>query len=595
MSSAHAGVVLESLPQLSGKPWREGGEAFIFEHPTEKNQLIKVFHKNQIRTPRTGPGAAHLVDLYSLSEGLSPSQSRRLSDCFSWPITLYGTSIDKIDGIAIRRADENFWLEYTNTFETIYTVQNLAFLGPALSKPIIVSAPYTSVSFENRIEIAMEFLRALSVLWQLGFRYCDYSENNLLWAFEPRPCVFVIDAEGCSRPGTKENRSPGWMPLDDQLGFSIESDRSQCALVVWRVICGDMKFSPPNSQIDSPARNLQKSTIRLIAKLRHEGTAELAAELLEDLKQYRGSVISDAAFEWAVSTQYADVVLDYAPEKPSRYQQEIIDRALDQRRLENDIRSSAPAVRRAKLSRSVPIAGFEFDISLNQSSAEIQHEPELLRELALEGEFAQIAEVFATSKDSMEINNVVTRSIQSALSIFGAPKIHAVRAQSGHQRFEWAWPGAPFVNCAKVDIIGPNSDLLNTTIAYRKTSKSGLTLPIDSAYPENSVLQISLGLVTPNNQFVFCPLTGEAPVATSHRPMNSVHQSTGTAAPIGPELTDRTWTPVEARESARGESKDTETEDEDVLDLFPPTQIGERPRFFGRLASSIRGFTRRRV
>jgi hypothetical protein len=383
------------------------------------------------------------------------------------------------------------------------------------------------------------------------------------------------------------------MPLDEKLGQSLESDRSQCALVVWRVICGDMKYSPPNSQIDSPARNLQKSTIRLIAKLRHEGTAELAAELLEDLKQYRGKTISDAAFDWAVSTQYANVVLDYAPKNPSTSQQEVIERARAQKKLESEILSANPSLRKVKLSRSVPIAGFEFDISLNQSSAEIQHEPELLRELALEGEFAQIAEVFATSKDSMEINNVVTRSIQSALSIFGAPKIHAVRAQSGHQRFEWAWPGASYVNCAKVEIIGPNGDLLNNTIAYRKTSKSGLTLPIDSTYPASSVLQLSLGLVTPNKQFVFCPLVGEASIATSNA-MPSGAGSTSESPSII-EVAERMWTPVEARESARGESKDTETEDEDVLDLFPPTQIGERPRFFGRLASSIRGFTRRRV
>jgi hypothetical protein len=178
------------------------------------------------------------------------------------------------------------------------------------------------------------------------------------------------------------------------------------------------------------------------------------------------------------------------------------------------------------------------------------------------------------------------------LSIFGAPKIHAVRAQSGHQRFEWAWPGASYVNCAKVEIIGPNGDLLNNTIAYRKTSKSGLTLPIDSTYPASSVLQLSLGLVTPNKQFVFCPLVGEASIATSNA-MPSGAGSTSESPSII-EVAERMWTPIEPRESTVEELPPDEPEaEEEIVDLTLPQVGRERTGFFGRFASRLKQLSQR--
>ena len=539
-----APISLFPLPFLAEPPWNDkGGEAFIYEHPADKEFLVKVFHVNRVRRGRRGPEAVHLIDLNSFSEGLSPSQSVRLSECFSWPATLYGSSLDCIDGIAIRRAADEFWLDYEDVYGWNHQVQNLAFLGEFLKAPIIKKAPYTDISFEDRIDLAMEFLRSMQVLWELGYRYGDYSENNLLWAFQPRPRVFIIDAETCSRPGTKGPRTNGWAPLDQKLGYTLEADRSQCALLIWRVVNGAMSVYPPDIANTAHARKLSKTTIGLIDRLYQKGTDQLADALLNDLRQYRGQENINKAFEWAVSTQFANIVLDYAPANPTQAQSDVIRRARDQQLLEQEILALEPNFRRYRLSHAVPVAGFEFDISALSTNVSIEHDAELLREMALNGEFEQIAEIFAVADQSMTLNRVVTRSIQVAISQFGAPRIAQGVSGPSSQRFEWGWPGANYINCARIEIIGPDGKVLNEATAYRKSSKSGVTLPIDDTFPANSVLTLSLGLVTPNDQTVFCPLKTEVYIATKpqrQRSGTSTYTPTSTRSPFDVET--RTWT-----------------------------------------------------
>jgi hypothetical protein len=330
--------------------------------------------------------------------------------------------------------------------------------------------------------------------------------------------VFIIDSETCSRPGTKGPRTNGWAPLDQKLGFTLEADRSQCALLIWRVINGAMGVNPPDLANTSHARKLNKTTIALIARLYQEGTEQLADALLNDLRQYRGQENINKAFEWAVSTQFANIVLDYAPTNPTQAQSDVIRRARDQQSLEQEILSLEPNFRRYRLSHAVPVAGFEFDISDSSTNVSIEHDAELLREMALNGDFEQIAEIFAVAEQSMTLNRVITRSIQVAISQFGAPTIVNSPTKPNFQRFEWGWPGASYINCARIEIIGPDGKVLNEATAYRKSSKSGVTLPIDNTFPANSVLALSLGLVTPNGQTVFCPLKSEVYIAT--KPQN---------------------------------------------------------------------------
>jgi len=540
-------IRFERIPQLPNVSWRDGGEASIFQHPQERDILVKVFRGNQKNLPRVGAAAERLRDLWSLSEGLSPSQSRRLSDSFSWPTVLYGQSLDRIDGVGIRRAADEFWLTYTTVHETINTVQNIAFLGPALSKPAIVKAPYTSTSLEIRIEIVLELLWSMKVLWELGFRYCDYSENNILWAFHPRPKIFIIDVEGCARPGTSENFSPGWEPLTSQLGYTLETDRSQCALVVWRILAGNMQKAPPVSDADSPASSLRKNTVQLITELRQTGAADLIDLLIIELKQYRAKVLEDIAFEWAITTKYAKTVLDYSPRNPDTRQAQIIQDAIEQKRLEEEILQSDVRFRRAKLNRAIPVSGFEFDISEQTSNLQLQQDSELLREMALVGNFEDIAEVFVNEADCMELNQVVRRSIQVALSHAGGVTMQYIGpTNSNDQRFEWDWPGADYANCARIEVVGPDEVVLDESVAFRSKNRAAVMLPIDNDFPHNSELRLTVGLVTQNRQFVYSPFSTKVPIPSSSGRQKKLNASTVVSSV---RMIDREWTPIPPRPS----------------------------------------------
>jgi hypothetical protein len=300
-----------------------------------------------------------------------------------------------------------------------------------------------------------------------------------------------------------------------------------------------MGVNPPDLANTSHARNLNKTTIALIARLYQEGTEQLADAMLNDLRQYRGQENINKAFEWAVSTQFANIVLDYAPRNPTQAQSDVIRRARDQQSLEQEILSLEPNFRRYRLSHAVPIAGFEFDISDSSTNVSIEHDAELLREMALNGDFEQIAEIFAVADQSMALNRVITRSIQVAISQFGAPTIVNSPTMPNFQRFEWGWPGATYVNCARIEIVGPDGVVLNEAMAYRKSSRSGVTLPIDDTFPPNSVLTLSLGLVTPNDQMVFCPLKSEVYIATKPQNRSTVIP---TYPPPPIDVVPRGWT-----------------------------------------------------
>lgn len=545
-SSVIDGFRLEPLPKIGSQPWREGGEAFVYEHPSDSTLLVKVFHQNRKPTPRTGAAAARLRDLWSLSDGLSPSQSDRLSRSFSWPTVLYGSSPDQIEGIGIIKAGDEFWLTYRNIHETITTVQNIAFLGPALSQPSIVSAPYTSTSFEVRIEIAMEFLRTMKVLWNLGFRYCDYSANNLLWAFQPRPSVFVIDVEGCARPGTVENHSPDWEPLTAQLGHTLEADRSQCALLVWRVIAGELLAFPPRCAAGSPAMNLNSRTTDLIVELREKGTASLVEDLLRDLRQYRSSQNETAAFEWAVSTKFANVVLDYAPQRPNPHQANILRTAQEQLTLEEEILALEPRLQKIRLNRLAPIQGFEFDIAAAGIQIPVHQDEDMIRELALDGEFEYIAEMFSTLPNCMPINTVATRSIQAALGNCPRPRITSTRVGLESQKYEWDWPGAAFVNSARVQIIASDGTVLGQALAHRGRDVESVTFPINDAYPEKSKIEVVYGVSTHRNEHVFSPFGNSLPIEV--KPRTSPRPAHANRPTI--DLLDRPKTQVQPRPSS---------------------------------------------
>ena len=536
------------LPPLPISHWKVAGEAYIYQTVEDENALIKVYHNGpsggRRPTPKTGPDAAILLDLIELRNGVTPSQSWRISTCFSWPQELYGSSVDRIEGVKLKKASSDFEVEYSNIHGIQESPQHLVYLGDALTRPIVTSAPYQPKDLDlgTRVEIAFELLLSMAVVWEMGFRYCDYSESNILWAYKPYPRIFILDTEGCRRPGITGNKTNGWFPRRE-LGTSIEADRSQCARAVWRIIAGDMEKDPPSASPDSFARQLEPGTVELINKLWDFGDESTYFALLEDLRRYRKKEYVNNSFDEAVNTQFAQLVLDYAPADPSPRQRDILVKAQQQFTLEQEIIGLDPRSRRTKLNRAMPIVGFEFDFASEDRDFPQHQDFEKIRTLALNGEFELIADMFASLPDCIPLNRVATRAIQVAVFHCGVGTLFSIPTSISNQRFEWSWPGASFVNSARIRIISKDGKVLNEVVAKRSKNRGGVTLPIDDSYTHGSQIEISFGLTTKRDERVFSPYGVSSPISVLSR--RSEGLSTTSRPPI--ELIDRPQQPIAPR------------------------------------------------
>jgi hypothetical protein len=288
---------------------------------------------------------------------------------------------------------------------------------------------------------------------------------------------------------------------------------------------------------------LGRQTVQLIEQLWDFGEESVFLTLLEDLRSYREQQNVNRAFSEAVNTQYARIVLEYAPLNPSPQQRDILLRAQQQVELEQEILALEPRLRRLRLNRAMPVPGFEFDIATAGIDGPVHQDTDLVRNLALEGDFEYIAEMFSTLPDCIPINAVATRSIQAALSQCGVASISSIPVGPTNQRFEWSWPGASFANAARIQIIDPNGDVKGEAFAQRGLNRGGVTFPIDDYYPDGSRIHISFGLTTKRGERVFSPFNASAPISVLARPSRKT--STSSSSQIG--LLDRPPTLIPPR------------------------------------------------
>lgn len=427
---------MQPLPPLPSTVFGQGGQSLVYEHPTRADLLIKFFTDfNHKPLPRVDEEARHIESLNEFQNGITYSHRAMLSTNFSWPVEIYGTKPGVIDGIGIYRAREEFWFDYTRTSGgTNHKQLDIGFLtSDFLEKPAIKSTTVRTISFEDRVEIALEFLYSFQVLWDLGYRYCDYKEQNFLFTLQERPRVFIIDAESVSPPFESEIRSPDW-DAPAELGFSMESDRSLAFLLVWRIMGREVGLTPPRRSTTGFMDRLDNHTMTLIETGYRTGSQDLIDELVRSLVRYRSDKNIRAGFEWALNTQLATLVLRYAPPNPSRQEAQILEDAREQRLLEEELMALTPRLRQLRKNKSVPRPGFRFDIPDSVVTGGIDRDAELIRQLALDGEHEEVAQAFKGRNSGDEVGRVATRSIQVAIAQLGPPPLRTTgvpRVNSG--------------------------------------------------------------------------------------------------------------------------------------------------------------------
>lgn len=557
------------LPHLPTQVFGSGGQSSVYEHPSQPHLLIKVFTDGQsTRVPRTGPDAAHIESLNEFKNGVTLSQRQLLQSNFSWPIEVYGSRPGVIDGIGILRAPEDFWVDITyHTAKPKRRFLDCGFLTTDfLEAPAIKSASIGPISFEDRVEIALEFLYSLQVLWDLGYRFCDYKEQNFSFTLKDRPRVFIIDAESVSPPNESTIRSPGWF-APAHLGYTMESDRSLACLLVWRIIGKDHGLVPPTAGSKGFLDSLDRRTIDLLHEGYRDGSQAVIDALVNNLRRYRSAENVRKGFEWAVSTQLAALVLRYAPPNPARQEAQIIADARDQKVLEDELLALPPRLRQLRKNRSVPRPGFVFDVPDAVFVGSNDREEELIRQLALDGEFEEVAQAFKDRRSGEPVSQVATRAIQAAIAELGPPPVRT-NANSGRDvRIQWSWPGTDVVTGARIRLYLPDGSLSQEGYCDRARQNPSLVIPARSSVPDGSKIVVCYAMHFEDGKSIVCPLGTESVLgavqqqATRHPfdvtsapttpgPVYDYSHSTSVTTPLQGEYHDRRPDPIVGKNSA---------------------------------------------
>lgn len=508
---------MQPLPPLPATPFGQGGESLIFEHPTRQDLLIKLFtDQNHQRQPRVGADAIHIESLNDFQNGITLSHRQLLSTNFSWPIEIYGRQPGVIEGIGILRAPSDFWIDvHLSTGKSKRYFLQLGFLTTDfLEKPVIKSATFKSASFEDRVEVALEFLYSLQVLWDLGYRFCDFKEQNFSFTLAGRPKVFIIDAESISPPNESKIRSPEWYP-PSHLAYSMESDRSLACLLVWRILGKDPGIKPPSHGGSGFLSQLDARTLRLISDGYQNGSQDIIDELIRMLNSHRSEENIRKALYWAADTQLATLVLRNIPANPTRQEAQIVADARDQRKLEDDLMALDPRLRQLRKNQSVPLPGFIFDIPDSVVLDAIDRDAEIIRTLALDGAFEEVAQAFRGRTLAAPVSQVATRAIQAAIAQLGPPPVRTSSSSGRDFRVQWSWPGTDVVTGARIRLFNPDGTLAQEGYCDRATRNPSISFSSLANIPDGSRLVVCYAMHFGDGETIVCPLGTESIVSNT--------------------------------------------------------------------------------
>ena len=523
---------MQPLPPLPVTRFGEGGESLVYEHPTNRDLLIKLFmDEEKNRAPRTGPDAAHIESLNDFQNGISYSHRQLLSTNFSWPIETYGNQPGVVEAIGILRAPEDFWIDITmHSGKVKHKFLQVGYLTTDFLQGVAIkSAPFRDVLLQDRIEVALEFLYSFQILWDLGYRYCDFKEQNFSFTLNGRPRVFIIDAESISPPNMSPARTEDWYP-PDRGDFTMESDRSLACLLVWRILGKDPVITPPRQGSDvTNFEALDERTLDLLEDGYRHGSQEIIDELIRELTKYRSAENIRKAFEWAIDTQLATLVLRYAPPNPSQQEAQILADAIEQKALEDDLMALNPRLRKVRTNSSVPFPGFRIDIPDWVLVGASELDTESIRLLALDGEFEEVAQAFIGRTTSAPVGRLVTRAIQAAIAQIGPPPVRTRVKPAGELQLQWSWPGTEIVNGAQISLYLPDGTLSQEASCDRAKQSPSITFPTRTDIPDGSKLCVSYAMLL-DDVTVVCPLSTETVINGLQRkiPLTSTSPTTTT-------------------------------------------------------------------
>lgn len=453
----------------SGEPlYDTGSEALIWADPDDPKCLIKVFRvpgSRKIQAKSRGD-SLRLAELLSISDTIRPSSWLELSTNTSWLIDIDGED-DAVRAIKIARAPDDFYLTYEDQYGVATVPQELSFLiSDALKRPGIRTVPYTDISFEDRVEIVFSFATTMERIWDIGLAFTDISARNILWTIDHRPRAFLIDIESSVKIGQKGITSPDWQ-AHPSLGWTVEANRSQAALVIWRIFDLRLTSLPTDSPSSPHLSNLSKEFRQTIVDLWKQGGSPQWDECMRQLQTLRNVEYQELKMSEAVGSGYARLVLEQ--ESTGLLNDQILDAAKQQLRLE--IETEKKIAHSQKRHRQVPpsVNGFDFDLQPMLGSTQ---QFESLHEQLLYGDYEGVID---RTLDSHSRSHIVLRD--HALRVLSSSfqnraECPAVDTVEEHHVLRWSWPSYKFVTQAQISVRNADGQLVASKI-IRRTNGPG--------------------------------------------------------------------------------------------------------------------------
>jgi hypothetical protein len=285
--------------------------------------------------------------------------------------------------------------------------------------------------------------------------------------------------------------------------------------LVWRIIGKDPGIKPPSQGSSGFLDQLDARTLRLISDGYQNGSQNSIDEIIRMLNSHRSEENIRKALTWAADTQLANLVLRNIPTNPTHQEAQILADARDQRKLEDELMALDPRLRQLRKNQSVPLPGFIFDIPDSVVLDAIDRDAEIIRTLALDGAFEEVAQAFRGRTLAAPVSQVATRAIQAAIAQLGPPPVRTSSSSGRDFRMQWSWPGTDVVTGARIRLFNPDGTLAQEGYCDRATRNPSISFSSLANIPDGSRLVVCYAMHFDDGETIVCPLGTELIVSNA--------------------------------------------------------------------------------
>ena len=492
---------LPALPPIDpSAKINSGAFGTLYRDPRNPAHCIKV-----LKDPMLGEEARSLIRLAEIARWARPSDVEQLVTRFAWPIEIFGDD-DAVHGYTMPLAPNSCYFELTVAKRTKRETLQIKFLTDhSYWRSAAVTGPKPNVSYQDRLEIAIDCLDSMEVLHRHGLAYGDISGNNIVARMDARPGVFFFDADSITTVDLRNASplvSPGWETPEGLDPLAI--DRSRFAILVFRLLVEQPNVKPDWETIELLPPNDKKVFGEALVRCYFTGLEDEFMNLAKLMRDVREDARDQRALQAALDNGFARWVLREKAEAKTAQDRRIVTWAEAQLAFEIEVDAAVgleyrKLLRRNKLMRNE----FVLDVRPRIELSKTPSTSEELHQLIYDALFVEITSHFSSAGlGKLETDPWLERAIQHAHYEVGSEPVSYV-TRLGEADIKFSWPVLPFVNCAKLTIEsgGHRQEL---TLRRSEAGEAPLRL-VKAPNGANCRVVLSLGSESPSGLRIYCP------------------------------------------------------------------------------------------